>query len=595
MRNIQNIDINLKEIVKSIKNNNYLIPKFQRGFVWKTGDISDLGDSIIRGYPISSLLTMPENGTLKVGSSNLVKDDFSTICNDEDSETKNYILDGQQRITSISKLFLSYDIKNEYYFDLLTILVEEFPNDKILEKQCIKDKFLKSPIGESFCRTFLLGKNNDEQPTRINNRFISGKSIVNDQFSAIMNRFLRSFSKDFTEEYTDKYSNYLGALLGAVGGYSIPATVIASDSELGVVIRVFEKVNSTGKKLTLFDLINAKSFEAKKEDYKGGLSDYLKSQILKQIEKNITFKVGVNKFFSFDQNEQVFEKIDKIIRIFEVTDLLEKDATPNISQSVMLKKDADFWFNTWVQKGNTLLEIISWMNNEGLVDIGQITFLEYASAIFLANNKSFYSKKFKGEIKKYATYLRLTGSSFNKSNLDIVERLRSISTGLTDSHGLNKYEYTSPVGKISLTQDDILNATTSTAIFKAIKNLFYKDKIGGKFTVDIIGHNISNAEIDMDDHHIYPKSKVDNFTTKSKFNSIANIVFIDSNLNRLDIRDKVPSEYFDHLEKQDKGKFNCEQNLIDLDSAKKIISIKDAEIFINARAKKIADLINNYF
>jgi uncharacterized protein with ParB-like and HNH nuclease domain len=139
MRNIQNIDINLKEIVKSIKNNNYLIPKFQRDFVWNTGDISDLGDSIIRGYPISSLLTMPENGTLTVGSSNLVKDDFYTNCNsnNEDRETRNYILDGQQRITSISKLFLSHDNKNEYYFDLLTILVEEFPNDEILEKQCI--------------------------------------------------------------------------------------------------------------------------------------------------------------------------------------------------------------------------------------------------------------------------------------------------------------------------------------------------------------------------------------------------------------------------------------------------------------------------
>lgn len=80
MRNIQNIDITLQDIVKNIKNNNYLIPKFQRDFVWNTGDISDLGDSIIRGYPISSLLTMPENGTLTVGSSNLVKDDFYTIC-----------------------------------------------------------------------------------------------------------------------------------------------------------------------------------------------------------------------------------------------------------------------------------------------------------------------------------------------------------------------------------------------------------------------------------------------------------------------------------------------------------------------------------
>lgn len=262
--------------------------------------------------------------------------------NNENRETKNYILDGQQRMTSISKLFLSHDNKNEYYFDLLTILVEEFPNDKILEKQCIKDKFLKSPPGESFCRTFPIGKNNDEQPTRINNRFISGKSIINGQFSTIVSKFLQSFNENFTEEYTGKYLNYLGVLLGAVGGYSIPATVIASDSELGIVIRVFEKVNSTGKKLTLFDLINAKSFETENEDYKGGLSDYLKNQILQQIEKNIVLKAGVNKFFSFDRNEQVFEKIDKIIRIFEVASLLKKDANPSIFQSAMLKKDADF-------------------------------------------------------------------------------------------------------------------------------------------------------------------------------------------------------------------------------------------------------------
>lgn len=146
MRNIQNIDISLKEIVKNISNSNYLIPKFQRDFVWNTKDISDLGDSIIRGYPISSLLTMPENGTLKVGASDLVKDDFIVSLPNEENETKNYILDGQQRMTSISKL------------------------------------------DDSFCRSFPFGKSNDEKPTRGNNRFISGKAIINDKSGSIINQ-----------------------------------------------------------------------------------------------------------------------------------------------------------------------------------------------------------------------------------------------------------------------------------------------------------------------------------------------------------------------------------------------------------------------
>ena len=369
MRNIQNIDISLKEIVKNITNNNYLIPKFQRDFVWNTKDISDLGDSIIRGYPISSLLTMPENGTLKVGASNLVKNDF--INNDFNEDNATYILDGQQRMTSISKLFLSHDNKNEYYFDLLAILAENFPDDQIIYKECIKNKFLKSKLDDSFCRAFPIGKNNDEKPTRGNNRFISGKAIIGDKSGSIINRFLRLFADDeFNENDIDKYTDNLNAILNSVGGYSVPATIISSDSELGVVIRVFEKVNSTGKKSTLFDLINAKSFETQNEDYKGGLSDYLKNKIVSKINTNNDLKPGVHKFFSFNENEQIFEKTDKVIRIFEVASLLEKGATPSIFQSTMLKKDADFWFDMWVEKGEQLLEIILWMNNEGLIDIG---------------------------------------------------------------------------------------------------------------------------------------------------------------------------------------------------------------------------------
>jgi uncharacterized protein with ParB-like and HNH nuclease domain len=68
MSNIQNIDISLNEIAKNISKDIYQIPKFQRDFVWGNKDILDLGDSIIRGYPISSLLIMPANGTLQVSS-----------------------------------------------------------------------------------------------------------------------------------------------------------------------------------------------------------------------------------------------------------------------------------------------------------------------------------------------------------------------------------------------------------------------------------------------------------------------------------------------------------------------------------------------
>lgn len=45
--NIRNIGLSLKEIVTSTEKGLYLIPQFQRDFVWKKNNIVDLGDSII--------------------------------------------------------------------------------------------------------------------------------------------------------------------------------------------------------------------------------------------------------------------------------------------------------------------------------------------------------------------------------------------------------------------------------------------------------------------------------------------------------------------------------------------------------------------
>ena len=108
---------------------------------------------------------------------------------------------------------------------------------------------------EALCRSFNRGQDKSDKPTRDNNRFISGKSIIENKFGSVVSKFLRNL-KDIDEDKFDKYMDYLNGILGAVSGYSVPATVISGDSELGVVIRVFEKVNSTGKKFRAIALQN---------------------------------------------------------------------------------------------------------------------------------------------------------------------------------------------------------------------------------------------------------------------------------------------------------------------------------------------------
>lgn len=487
----------------------------------------------------------------------------------------------------MSKIFLNLDRKNEYYFDLLSILASKYPEDEIDKQNAVKDYSHISEISETFCRSFPISKDGCEKPTRQHNRFISGKSIIDNRFGSVVNKFLQKFS-DFSEEAFDKYTDYLNALFGAIISYSIPATVIAKDSDLGVVIRVFEKVNSTGKKLTLFDLINAKSFQTTTSSYSMGFADYVTKDL---ITKNLDSKLlsSMKTYLRYNDNNNTFERLDRIIRTLEISYLLKNNQSPSMINSIMLSRDADFWFNEWNNSGDIFAKAVNWIVSEGLSEIGQTTYLEYVIAIFLANPKSLDIGLFRQKIKRYAYYLSLAGMPFNKSNLNIVESLYGTSKSI-----VKKLPYRDLSYSINLSEEDILKITPSTTKFQTILNIFYMDKLEGKFTVDLTGIEINQKQIeDMDKHHIFPKSKVNNFNSRSEFNSIANQILLCNFNNREVFRDKMPKSYLSSIEAtQDRIAFSCEQNLIDYVILSQVDNEDIAKQMIRERAKRIANVLN---
>jgi hypothetical protein len=100
--------------LEKVASGNYLVPKFQRDFVWSTKQIVDLFDSIIKGFPIGSIIMWKPDG-----------EEFDTIRNVggiriKPAETEvSYILDGRQRITAMmSVLYKDGDYTDGYYIDL---------------------------------------------------------------------------------------------------------------------------------------------------------------------------------------------------------------------------------------------------------------------------------------------------------------------------------------------------------------------------------------------------------------------------------------------------------------------------------------------
>lgn len=124
---MKNQKLTLRKIVSVLNNDEedggFWLPNIQRAFVWSEDQICRLFDSILREYPISTLLIWKTTSTIRrrkfvenwKGSLRL-SDFFMPI----DSKKKGLVLDGQQRLQSLFiALRGSYEGK-ELFFDILS-------------------------------------------------------------------------------------------------------------------------------------------------------------------------------------------------------------------------------------------------------------------------------------------------------------------------------------------------------------------------------------------------------------------------------------------------------------------------------------------
>ena len=96
----------ITDIVSRIKNNGILLPYIQRDFVWDKERICSLLDSLMRGYPIGDILIWETKRPVNYRefeldyNSNINNNGFTTG-DGNNPITKQYVLDGQQRLQSL--------------------------------------------------------------------------------------------------------------------------------------------------------------------------------------------------------------------------------------------------------------------------------------------------------------------------------------------------------------------------------------------------------------------------------------------------------------------------------------------------------------
>lgn len=114
--------LKIKDLISEMSQGNLRIPEIQRGYVWKRSQIAKLLDSIYRGFPTGSILLWDTIGsvTFKQMKTDLGKDvkaDFAP----------KIVLDGQQRLTSLGRVFDQDTPKQDHIlFDVTTETFEPY-------------------------------------------------------------------------------------------------------------------------------------------------------------------------------------------------------------------------------------------------------------------------------------------------------------------------------------------------------------------------------------------------------------------------------------------------------------------------------------
>jgi len=124
---VKNKNVAIRKVVKYLNNPEYdggfWLPNIQRPFVWSPEQIEKLFDSIMREYPISTMLVWRTHSLIKRRK---FIDNYhdgiklSQFQVPEDSRTKLLVLDGQQRLQSLFIGLCGSHSKQELYFNVLS-------------------------------------------------------------------------------------------------------------------------------------------------------------------------------------------------------------------------------------------------------------------------------------------------------------------------------------------------------------------------------------------------------------------------------------------------------------------------------------------
>jgi hypothetical protein len=512
-------------LLADIERGDVKIPQFQREFVWDINKSAKLIDSIIKGFPIGSFILWKTNDQLR-SVRGLGRGEFPNRA----GESVNYVLDGQQRLTSVycclsGTKILREDGKESDYSTIYADLDAD-------ESFAVVSHMIEIPDKE---------------------RYIKIVDLLSNNFELIF-----TYNPERRKKIQDYYTR--------ITSYSFPIIEI-SDATIDIATEIFTRINLGGKPLTVFEIMVARTYDESKE-----FDLSIKCANLKSRLESINY-----------------ETISEATFLQVASAIIEKDTT----SKKILQIDKNLFIQKWNLIADAIERACEYLKSYNGIPVSQLlpynAFVIPYSYFFFhhpdrpIDNKQIYLEDF---FWRCAIGARYSSSLESKMNQD----LKNVDLILNGD--VPKYDWQISIKPSSLIANGYFNASKS--FVKAVLCLYARHQpksFADNAIVNISNYWLKQAN-SKNYHHFFPKkSKACSGKDWHLINNVFNITIVDDFINKRSIKARNPSDYISQYAKTNKTLAeSLKTHLIgDLDD----FGINDDSIekFIQKRAEYVSEIL----
>ena len=520
MTAIKPTDDSIRTILENIDKGKWVIPNFQRDFTWTTTQVKELIESVLQSYYIGAVLMWKcrDNKSAKLA----VEPVYGTKITQDDLETEAIILDGQQRLTSLYYAKYSPDKRLKwtkypyaFFIDIEKILREDYDD-------CVKQDSKQS----SWCRKLLTSRKEQFEQKLFPISELENLYYWLDDFQEYLEDE-ENISREESGNMKKKIREHLEIL---EKDYRIAIIELSEDMKLDHVCEIFERINSKGTTLTVFDLLNARLL-------KDGIE--LRKKLWDSIVNN-----GDGLINEFSKDNSRFP-----VLVLQAVSLSRKGYCKRKDLIELTSNNFVEDWNTAVDFINKALKVITNYRKDilsfGVIDKNYSPYQPMIPILALLLKEIKDERDIPSCSSKIAKWY--WSSVFKRTY-----------SGSTDTQMAKDFKQMKAWFKDDSQVPDVVNDARKSLDF----NLIEETRTTGAAYRGVLSLIVLNGAKDfitgqppeynrLNDHHIFPKGQIENIELdkKENINSVLNRTLISEDSNLKGKMKKLPREYLKEIEK----------------------------------------------